>query len=284
MPKRGAKRNPRMRVLKLSPKQLAAKLVKQKEQRKHARQQQQAEKAARAFRPRKTDKGKIVFIGRDGNREASLKGRKGYTVFVDKHGKKSIIQNKKTGFKSSTISDIELPVTKKTRKAAKEFLTSRRKLMESGRSVIKESGTVKPKGPYDFSDKVAGKIAKGLSKTFKGQLSQRRFLVSANILIRREDGSHKVYTVQVPIAKPDHLAIREAGIMNFVKRKFYAHLARELAFDGYVTSGSANHVRRLAENEGKDRDEWTQDGDLWQGHDYETVKIEQIEWKIEQMR
>jgi hypothetical protein len=289
MSKRRAKRPSSQRkqqyaVRVMSPRAVAEKIRKQREQRRLERQKQKALKAARLFRARKADRGKIVFVGIDGDRKASEYGRKGFTIFVNNKGKKEIIKHRKTGYGPYKISEVEFPLTKTHAAARKAFLTSRRKLTGSGKAVVKAKGIVKPTGIYDFSDKVVTKIAKNLKKAFDSQLAHRRFIVNALVLIRLPDGTTRVIQVEVPISKADHIAIELAGMENFVKFKFYAFMARQLAFDGFVTSGSANHVRRMKENKGAKRNEWTKDGQKWEGWDYETVRIEQIEWKIEQMK
>ncbi len=285
MSKRRAKRKPSVAVKAMSRKKIGKILQKQKEQRAAARTKLRAEKAARSFRPRKTEKGKIVFISTKGKRGAENKGRKGYAIFVSKSGKKHLLKDRMAGFKPAKIGELNIPIQKKLHKAATEFFQSHRKISATGKgNILKGSGSIKPRGPYDFSDKTVKKIANSLKKTFDSQLSQRRYLISANVLITLPDGSTRVHRVTVPIVKADHISIEAGGMENFIKKKFYAHLAQSLAFDGFVTTGSANHVRRLKENEGKEREEWTKGGIAWHGReDTETVHISAIEWKIEQM-
>jgi hypothetical protein len=275
---------PGLHISKLSKAQLVKIIERQHAQDKQDKLAKRAALAVRQFRARKSDKGKIVFIGTKGNRDAATKGRKGYTVFVDKSGKKHLVKDYKTGLRPNKLAEINLPLKKNLKKATQEFIESRRKILETKKALVKSKGEVKPKGQYDFSDKIVTKIAGSLKKAFGSQMSQRRFLMNANVLIRKPNGETRLIRVQVPISKPDHIAIEIGGMENFVRQKFYAHLAKQLAFDGYVTSGSANHVRRLGENAGEDRDDWTKDGQVWEGHDYETVKIEQIEWQIEQLQ
>ncbi len=258
-------------------------LAKQREREREEKLQKRAQKAINKFRPRKAERNKIVFIGTTGKRDAANKGRKGYMVYVDKRGKKKIIPDSKTGFKSNKLAEVNIPLKKNLKRVTRDFVETRRKLISTGKRIVKTSGSVKPKGAFDFSDKVVSKISASLKKAFDSQVSQRRFLMNALVTVKRPNGTTKTYSVQVPVAKPDHLAIKVGGMDNFIRQKFYAFLAKELAFDGFVTSGSANHVRRLAENEGQDRGEWTKDGEVWEGHDYDTVKIIEIEWKVEQL-
>lgn len=267
----------------LSPKQLSARLLKQREQTKQDRVKDRAKAVARKFRTRKVDYGKIVFVTTQGKRDAASKGRKGYAIHVNRKGQKRVIKQYRDGFRPARITELEFDVTKPPKGAVKKFIESQRKLIEHKRAVVKIKGSIKVSGTYDFSDKVVDSIANSLQRAFGSQMSQRRFLVNANVLVKLPDGTMKVYNVLVPISKPDHIAIELGGMHNFVRLKFYAFLAKQLAFDGYVTSGSANHVRRLKENAGKDKEEWTKGGIAWEGrHDTEQVQIKQIEWKIEQ--
>ncbi len=287
MPKRGAMRvasATTISIVKFSAKQLQQQFAKQKERRKLEIQLARAQAAARKFRPRKVERNSIVFIGLKGERGVAAKGRKGYAVYVDSKGRKKLMSLRKAGLRPVYLSEVDFQNTKGTKTARKKFIASQRKLTARGSAVIKSKGIVKPSGPYDFSDKVVKKIARSLKKSFDSQVSQRRFLVNALVLIKLPDGSTRVYNIQVPIAKPDHIAIAVGGMENFVKLKFYAFLARELAFDGYVTAGSANHVRRLKQNKGLPKSQWTQrDGEKWRSNENEIVRIERIEWKIEQM-
>lgn len=258
--------------------------AKQKEGDKLQRREDKARLAVRKFRPRKADRGRYVMVGTKGGRNPQEKGHKGFLVFIDRRGKKKLQEDYNKGYLARKIGEMEIPILKTRNKARKEFLRARRVLMKSGRFVVKGSGHLKMKGQYDFNDKTVDKLAKAIKKTIVAQRSKRRFLITAMVLVRLPDGKEKAYTVEVPIDKADHISIEIGGIRNFVRQKFYAFMARELAFDGYVTSGSANHIRRLKENEGLDRDDWTKDGQVWEGHDYETVRILTIEYRIEQIK
>lgn len=269
---------------KLTKEQLSQKLREQRERKRIAKQEERARAAVRRFRPRKADRGEYVMIGTKGGRNPQEKGHKGFMVYVDRRGRKKLEPGYKQDYLAKKISDIEIPIFKTKNKARKKFLRARRVLMKSGRFVVKGSGHLKMKGQYDFNDKTVDKLAKAIKKTIVAQRSKRRFLITAMVLVRLPDGKEKAYTVEVPIDKADHISIEIGGIRNFVRQKFYAFMARELAFDGYVTSGSANHIRRLKENEGLDRDDWTKDGQVWEGHDYETVRILTIEYRIEQIK
>lgn len=239
-------------------------------------------KATRKFRPKASDKGKFVAVGIDGKR--LQKGKKGYLVYVDSKGNKSWQWRRDKDFLAKKIRRMEVPLTKGRKRAAKEFLESQVEITGTGRAAVKGSGKVKPKGPYDFNDSVVAKMAAGIGNVLRGQRSNRAFLLNAMVLVNLPGGEEKVYNVKVPILRADHLAIEKGGIINFLRLKFYAFMARELAFDGYVTSGSSNHIRSLKENKGKKRKDWTKDGRVWEGWDYTTVKIDTIDWRMEQLK
>lgn len=268
----------------MSVRQVVAQLARQKEEKKLAGLLKKISHAVNKFRPRKADRGKLVFIGLSGQRNPGGKGRKGYLLYISKAGKKSFIKNKKAGLLAHKVSEIDPPVRKNIRRGAvSEFLSARRVMISKHRAVNKGQGKASGRGVNDFSDAVVKKIASSLQKALTRQKSHRTFLINANALITLPDGTTRVYSVIVPIARPDHVAIRIGGIRNFVRKKFYAFMAKELAFDGLVSSGSANHIRRLSENYGVKKGGWTtKDGEDWAGNDMEIVRIESIEWKIEQ--
>lgn len=140
-------------------------------------------------------------------------------------------------------------------------------------------------GKYDFNDKVVKALTKDLAKAIAGERSHRQFVVRTKALVRTPDGE-QVLDFSVDISKHDHDSIKVAGIEHFVRQKFYAFMARELSFLGYVTSGSANHIRSLAVNQGRESDEWIgTDGMAWRGREeYENGQIAKVlvfEWKIE---
>ncbi len=281
--KPGASRKRAGAVRQFTRKQLQKRLLRQKSDAKLAAQKGRAFQAVKSFRVRKADRGKFISVTGTGKRGANLKGRKGYLVYVSKAGKKSLANHSKD-YKPRKMTDISAPLWRNY-KAAQEFETAKLEKTASGKSVVKGRGSVEVSGANDFSDSVVAKIAKSLKKTIEGQASHRSFLISANVLVVLPDGTNRVYSFVVPIAKADHISIKLGGLINFVRHKFYAFMAREMAFDGYVTAGSANHVRRLKENKGKDVGEFTtRDGNMWRGNESEIIHIKQIEWQIEQAK
>lgn len=271
-----------LNMSKLSKRVISAAFQKQEGQRIEANQKAKINQAMKKFRPKKSERGTLVFIGFDGKR---VKGnrRKGYVIKVGRKGGKRFVEAGH-GFRPSTYRAVKIKQTLSTSKESRDFYRARLVKTKSGKAVVKGRGSVQAGGQWDFSDKVVSEIAGSIQRVLQGHKSQRVFLIEAIVSVRKEDGTLKAVEVSVPISKADHINIELGGIFNFVRLQFYAYLAKQLAFDGYVTSGSANHVRRLKENKRKKRDKWTKKGQLWEGHDYEDVTIEAIEWQIQQLK
>lgn len=236
--------------------------------------------AVKKFKPHKTDWGKIVMVSTTGKRNPQAKGKKGYLFYITKTGKKRVIREKgEKVLKPKQISQIKIPLYKNLRNPVKKFQHARREVIRHKKIIIKGKGGVLEEETF-FNDATAS-----IYKALSAQKSHRHFLITFMILVELPDGTRRTYTGQVSIGRRDHLSIEKAGIRNFVRMKFWAHIARELAFDGLVTKGSANHIRKKARNIGKSRDQWTDAmGGIWEGWDYKTVKVLVIEWKIEQLK
>lgn len=276
-------------TIKLTQKQIQAAFERQRAARKERLAKQKALVARDQYKPRKKDRGKFVLIGTQGQKDPQNKGRKGYLLYVTKTGKKWLV--KQTGRKGQYVPrklrDIAPPSRRNLRNAAKAFDAAKLEIVSKGKqSAIKGRGSVSGgSGGYDFSDAVVSKIAKSLKKTIEAQRSKRSFLITAMVLVRLGDGTTETIQVQLPIDKADHISIKLGGLINFVRQKFYAFMARELAYHGYVTTGSSNHIRRLPENEGQEREDWVdKTGKPWVGSDLNTVRIISIDWIVQQAK
>lgn len=274
-------------------KEIASQFARQKARDKAERSDLAARRAAKTFRPRKGDRGKLILIGIKGQRNPQAKGRKGYLAYVSAKGKVSLVREKDSDGKSKTyrpekISNVQVPFQKRFKNKTKDFQSARLVTIKRGkttRPVIRGSGNVTTGGSaYDFNETVVNKIALNIQKAISSVKSHRIFLVNVNILIRLPDGTTQVFSFGVPIERPDHVAIKLGGIINWLQKKFYASMANELRYAGLVSSGSANHIRRLNENYGTTKPNWTQADEPWRGQDLEIVKILTIEWKIEQSK
>lgn len=280
-----------------------------------ARADRQAEEiaagAVKRFKPSRSQWGTLQFVDTLGRSGIAAKRRKGYLVYITSKGKKQLVRSKDEPLRASKIGSIKPPLHKAMAAKTKEFqntlLASPKPVRladfkgrktksfmaehpeafeKQERGLIQGRGYLEPASKAnDFDGKVIGKMATSLRDTIESQASNRNFLLRANVLVRLPDGSQRVYTPQIGISKPDHIAIAKGGMKNFVRQRFYKAMAADLAFDGYVTRGSKNHIRRMSVNKGV-TDHWQlkdAQGGLWQGHDYSVVSIEAIEWRIEQL-
>ena len=225
------------------------------------------------------------MIGTRGQKDPQAKGRKGFLVYVSKTGRVRLVKGGKPGepFRARKFRELTAGA-KNLRKQAKAFETSKLELTAQQKPIRKGGGKVATAGgAYDFSDTIVAKIASDVKTALESQASQRSMLISTNALVKKPDGDTTVISFQVQIDKQDHQAIGLGGIKNFVRRKFYTFMARQLEFQGLVTRGSANHVRRRPENRGKPRAEWIQaDGQRWRGNESGIAEIKTLEYKIEQ--
>ena len=288
----------RVGTKKLTPCQISAHLASQRERDKLQRQESRARGAVKHFRPRKSDAGRIVMISIAGKRDPQKKGRKGFPVYITKTGKKRLIRDasQEQPYKPRRISEIDIPYRKNLSNAQKEFVKERRVLSRKGKLIVKESDSVnrgsKKSVTMGRTGRCVKKLTESLRKAFAGQASHRVFVLNVIVLCEKQDGfpfdngqMEKTYEFHVDIARQDHQSIEEGGLKNFVTQKFYAAFARQLAFDGFVTVGSANHIRGLADNKGVDKEEWVRkDGQPWDGADKDLVRIISMDWKIEQAK
>lgn len=281
---------------------------------------QAAVEARDRFRPRASDRGKIVLIGAHGQRNPQEKGRKGIAAYVTRTGKTRLLKitHLARPFKPRRLREIELPLRKNLARKVKQFQQQRAKILASGiirrpapteearivKAVAKTGlqgdaarrledfrlgpkgrghGQVKSGGQWDFNDRVVNTIAKSVRKTIKAQEAQRQFIIRVMALMELPDGRREVIEFFVDIARNDRDAIALGGIENFVRYKFYAYMARELAFQGLVTLGSRNHIRRLSANQGKPEAAWVdRRGEAWSGKGLAVANILNLEWRIEQ--
>src|SRR6185437_8865563 len=112
MAKKRGQAKPRSKVVKLTAKlrqKLALQEKARKQRQKQRQQRQQALDARDSYKPRKGDRGKIVFIGVHGQRTARAKGRKGFLIYVTKTGKKWFVkqQTKRGEYKPRKFAEIQ---------------------------------------------------------------------------------------------------------------------------------------------------------------------------------
>jgi hypothetical protein len=251
----------------------------------------------RKFRPSKRkDGGKIIFVGLDGRRIIGRSNRRGYAVYVTRGGKARLLKeySRKTGRiitpKAKPLKGLD--VTRgPSKRARKEFLTQflvpaargemTRTTKGLSRKAVRFAGEIKTTKFYEGGDAVE-MIGRELSKASNTQKSRKDFLVSIGVWLKDKEGKAHFVEINRRFARHDGQATNLSETTAFLGREVYGHLSNELQTRGLVLSGSAGHVRRLQENRGAERDEWTKDGFLWQGHDSLDANIIKIEYRIDQ--
>lgn len=288
--------------------ELAAIFTKQRAEEKSSKLTERLKKALAGFRPRKAERGKIVFIGTKGSREAAQKGRRGFAVYIDRKGKKHPVRQYDR--KAKTVEKI--PIARKlssvdisrvpSKTAKKRFLETKankvasgvlsnlplsRKLKEGEKVGISGKGT-RYAGKFetdriDAASATVRRLGKELVKTIKGTRSKRDFLITIGISCKTRDGRRFWIETQRRFSRRDGQEVTKAECEAFFGKEVYAFLARELAERDLVMQGSARHIARLKGNKGKRRSKWMKDGWLWEGHDKDDVKLERVEWRFDQL-
>jgi hypothetical protein len=294
-------KNPR-KAAKLSKKQFTLLQKQFTEENKQAKAKKTGQAFKAKFKPTKKQRGKLLLISKEGKPVRTAR-QKGILVFVTKSGKVQQVQQPgKKGFSAVKAKDVEIPHRANLKAAAKQF----RKRVLVGKGKAKQpqlrgkvqkgaltpevapgekqdiNGRLKGSWGSDFNEKAIKKVAASIRAAIKGQKSRRTFIIAVYAIVETEDGEEHTLYFEVDINTADWRSINKGGLDNFVRMKFYATMAKELAIHGYVSSGSDNHIRRLKENEGAETDELTNDGIEWSGIGKEVVLIKQLEWQIQQ--
>jgi hypothetical protein len=97
-----------------------------------------------------------------------------------------------------------------------------------------------------------------------------------------KDGKAHFVEINRRFARQDGQTTDSGETAGFLGKEVYGFLAKELTMRGLVLAGSAGHIRRLKQNRGVERDEWTKGVFLWEGHDALDATIEKIEYRIDQ--
>jgi hypothetical protein len=129
------------------------------------------------------------------------------------------------------------------------------------------------------------RLSSEIKTALESRRSRRTFQVTMKCLVEDRKGKSHVIETTCKISRQDHIAIKKAGVKNFVQRKMYAFLSHELAQRDLVTEGSARHIRQLKGNKGKGKSKWVdKQGFIWEGNDREIVKIKRTDYKIESIK
>jgi hypothetical protein len=247
---------------------------------------------------------------------AKKSGRKGYAILVGAKGKKQLLNSgAKQPWQPRPMRDIQLPLRRNLSKKVAAFKA--RRLKPVGRSGVVDEAQVlrgvkrlkvsaqdraivaghrlagRGKGggkahgteAHDFDDRVVNKLAASVERAFKQQRGQKNFNVSVIALVRLNDGGKEVLQFSVPFVAADQYRFRD--FKAAIRAKFYQEQARQLAFRGKISRGSANHIRRVMGQKELTPELWDEyqghegRGQVWQGG-MEIATIESIEWRIDQ--
>jgi hypothetical protein len=299
-----SRRSSGIRFKTFTKEQLARQFARQKKRETDKKLSKLLKSSFAKFRPRKSERGSIVFINRAGKRDKS--GKVGYAVHITRAGKKRIVRqyDRKSGKiervpKARKISSIDVSRVRNKR-AQKKFLQahvnkiaagSLRKIRKSGKLRKGQQGEIRSDGTrfsgkakykrIDIGSEAAKTIGKELVKAFKSVRSGRDFLVTFGIHVKKGNQRYWFETSR-RIVRRDKQTLLLGEARAFVGREIYAFIARQLLAEGLVMRGSAQFIGRLSENKGKKRKDWTKDGFEWGGAGAEDVTIENVEWRFDQ--
>jgi hypothetical protein len=112
---------------------------------------------------------------------------------------------------------------------------------------------------------------------------EKTFVVSVAIKAREIP---QILTVEIGVDghEFERLAEYEAQV-DWLERVFWANISNSLAYYGFVSSGSAAHIKSLKQNKGKPMEKWqVEGGGLWDRRHKDIITIEAFEWKIEAVK
>ncbi len=253
------------------------------------RRESNANRALAKFRPRKTDRNTLVFIGSNGGRDAAKKESKGYLVYITKTGAKELVKQydktlrKRVIPRALRLRDVE-PFDAGNKRAAKKFVTYTKEVFKQSFSTY-SAGQIRKGNNFDSTSNLVDRLSGEIKSALESRRSRRTFQVTIKCLVEDRKGRSHVIETTCKISRQDHIAIKKAGVRNFVTKKIYAFLSQELAQRDLVSEGSARHIRQLKVNKGKSKKKWIdKQGFIWEGGDRETVKIKRTDYKIESIK
>lgn len=300
------------RAIKKMVARMAAESSALKFRKKLSRQHALASAARDRFRPRKAERGGIVMVGRDGKRLPPGSKRKGIPVRVYRTGRKVLFVRRqvKNPYALRPADNIKFPSGKNFRKVVKEFQIKRLKQV-GGTKLIRASKARKleaseaeklainkgekvtpgefserihPKRGKAFDERMVSALAKSIKRAVGTQKRKAVYLITALAEVDGEFG-RDVVQIQFSLGRSEQFFFSQSP-KHFIKNAFYAVFAQELAYLGYITSGSANHIRRVTGKE-VTLDVWEDYHNrkgramTWQGEDFNVVDLISLEWKIE---
>lgn len=304
------RKKPASRPVILSDVQLSKRISAQKADQREKNKWIKVKKVIGKFRPKKSDRGKIILLGAQGSRAAAGKNRRVIAIYVNTKGKKSVVrQYDRTEKKLEKFAKLRkvnsVDVSRvKSRRAQAKFLNAYSNRVAYGTlSEIPESGKsndavrsrkISCAGTrycgqifakrIDRQSDAAKLIGKELARASNSTKSKRDFLVTIGISCQVVGTGETFFIVtRRRFARRDGQHTTNAEGIDFIGREIYGFLARDLQSRGLVMTGSATHIKNLPENKGvKNRHDWKKDGFLWEAHDSDDVKLVQVEYRIDQ--
>jgi hypothetical protein len=219
------------------------------------------------------------------NPQAKRYNAKGYLVYVNKNGKKELVKQNKYGYKATSFPNLKLPSAPKFTQSRQKILLARRKKTLSGRTKKPLlSGQIVPNDPKNsFASDVVQEFLDTIEEALTKRRGEKKFVLELAIKARE-------------LPQPIQIAIDLDGFeferINYEEEKFdwlmrtiWREISNTLAAFGFVTSGSANHIRALGINKGKPKEKWlTRDGEVWERRHKEIITIEVFEWKVDEVK
>lgn len=284
-----------LRFKSFTPEQLRRKFAQQKLEQADAKSKKSLSKALAGFKPRKRERGSVVFIGREGSRLAAHKGRTGYAVYVDRKGRKHPVRQFDRQHlrvervpRPRKVSEIDISRVR-SKRAKKKFLEAHTNEISRGQTFENSRyGFRRNFRRIDIESEFAEYAASELLKILHQQKSQDRNLALQIGVYAETPNGNEFFETQLDslpgdLRKAKLETISLDRLREFFGKQVYAFIAAEMAARGFVTAGSANYVKRLPENKGKARDKWTKAGHHWQGIGKQEIKIKSVEWRFLQL-
>lgn len=246
-----------------------------------------AKAALRKFKPNKKDKGGLIFISSKGKRNPQSKkyNTKGYLVYVNRNGKKELVKQNKYGYKATSFPNLKLPSSPKFTKSRQKILLARRKKTLSGKTkkpIL--SGQIIPKNPtHSFASDVVQQFLDTIEDALAKRRGEKKFVLELAIKTRELP---QLIQIAIDLDGYEYERIRDdEEKFDWLNNTIWREISNTLAAFGYVTSGSANHIRSLGINRGKPMEKWlTRDGEVWSRRHKEIITIEIFEWKIDEVK
>ena len=243
-----------------------------REQQREAKRESKAKGALRAFHPKKSDRGRYVFIRPDGRKIEPKRAptARGYLVYVTRTGAKRPVKQtpglrEKVVGRAKRLKSYQVDRLR-YKKAAREFL-------ESGEREFK-TGTIRG-NPLSLGPTC--KLWSEITRWLKHPGSSATMLVRVML---RGYANGELITVESTARIDKPRALDASSVREWCRRNLYASMAKEMKRHGIVGRGSSDHIRKLRENRGKRKAQWTVAGMPWRGRESDLADWRQADFVI----